>query len=485
MAVHHSLRLEIFLSLCVCLVLYTSRSSFVKALGVRKSPSIGFAPSYGFISQTCHSRSRSVLSAIVDDENYCESVTINGDAEDDHRSHPESHRSFRKRVKRLTRRMIPWNTSDSTEITGNQQLEESIDEQSTEQIKSLVDEAFAPAEKSILELEEALMVARTALADAKVESYNAIADILSSKASMLEPSAPSVLPLKESDNEFQNESDADRLFPDLETMAFEDVDYESSEMAPPFLDEESCLMPDAEPLVRVEKAPDNSRRIFAGIDILASTDDVWNVLTNYHNLQNVIPNLVVNDVLDIYDGETTAKDDASDEELPEEIRCAILSKTMKGSLLRQVGGAKVAGINFSAKTTLEVREWPNGMPDFAHFMDDVWDGKSREERAKEYPRIKLKRYRFPRPFAVSNLPTRDISMQSIANDDGEFRLYQGVWRMQPLVGCSPPGKNAMRLTYAVEISPRLYLPVKLVEGRIVRDLCANLEAIREAVSGVE
>ena len=209
------------------------------------------------------------------------------------------------------------------------------------------------------------------------------------------------------------------------------------------------------------------------------------VLTNYHDLQNVIPNLVVNDVLDIYDGETTPKEDASDEELPEEIRCANLSKTMKGSLLRQVGGAKVAGINFSAKTTLEVREWPNGMPDFAHFMDDVWDGKSREERAKEYPRIKLKRYRFPRPFAVSNLPTRDISMQSIADDDGEFRLYQGVWRMQPLVGCSPPGKNAMRLTYAVEISPRLYLPVKLVEGRIVRDLCANLEAIREAVSGVE
>ncbi len=151
----------------------------------------------------------------------------------------------------------------------------------------------------------------------------------------------------------------------------------------------------------------------------------------------------------------------------------------------QVGGAKVVGINFTAKTTVEVREWPNGMPDYAHFLDDMWEGKSREERAKEYPRIKLKRYRFPRPFAISNLPTRDISMQSIANDNGDFRLYQGVWRMQPLVGCSPPGQDAMRLTYAVEISPRLYLPVKLVEGRIVRDLCANLEAIREIVTEIE
>ena len=167
------------------------------------------------------------------------------------------------------------------EITDNQQLQQSNEEESTEQInsytKSLVDEAFAPAEKSILELEEALIVARTALANAKIESYNAIAETMSSQTPMLKPSAPSILPLEESGIEIQNEGDAGRFFPDLDTMAFEDVDYESSEMAPPFLDEDSCLMPDAEPLVRVEKAPDNSRRIFAGIDILASTDDVWNV----------------------------------------------------------------------------------------------------------------------------------------------------------------------------------------------------------------
>jgi len=37
----------------------------------------------------------------------------------------------------------------------------------------------------------------------------------------------------------------------------------------------------------------------------------------------------------------------------------------------------------------------------------------------------------------------------------------------------------MRLTYAVEVSPRPYLPVALVEGRIARDLCANLKAIRD------
>jgi hypothetical protein len=39
----------------------------------------------------------------------------------------------------------------------------------------------------------------------------------------------------------------------------------------------------------------------------------------------------------------------------------------------------------------------------------------------------------------------------------------------------------MRLSYAVEVSPRKYLPVSLVEGRIVKDLCTNLAAIRDYV----
>jgi hypothetical protein len=73
-------------------------------------------------------------------------------------------------------------------------------------------------------------------------------------------------------------------------------------------------------------------------------------------------------------------------------------------------------------------------------------------------------------------------MQSIPDDDGEFRIYQGVWRMQPLPGCAPAGRQAMRLTYAVEVSPRAYLPVSLIERRIVQDLCTNLAAIRDYVA---
>eukprot|EP00529_Nitzschia_sp_RCC80_P014302 CAMPEP_0113516820 /NCGR_PEP_ID=MMETSP0014_2-20120614/41832_1 /TAXON_ID=2857 /ORGANISM="Nitzschia sp." /LENGTH=740 /DNA_ID=CAMNT_0000413781 /DNA_START=130 /DNA_END=2352 /DNA_ORIENTATION=- /assembly_acc=CAM_ASM_000159 len=377
----------------------------------------------------------------------------------------------------------------------------------TEMIESIIDDAFAPMEVSLHEMETSLVKARAALDTAKQQSYEAMEALQVAAEAQAQGAAEAVVQVEKaaqrqvmvdiyessgaastiaassSSSLSSSPAGTTDVIDDISKLTFDDVDYDSSEMAPPFLDPDSCLVP-GEPVIRVEKAPENSRRIFAGIDIMASVDDVWNVLTKYNELQNVIPNLVVNDVLELYDGVAAAVDvnDLDDENIPEEVKCKDLAEQMKGSLLKQIGGAKVAGINFSARTTLEVREWPNGMPDFAHFRDDMYEGKSRETRAREYPKVKLKRYRFPRPFALSRLPTRDISMQSIVEDDGEFRLYQGVWRMQPLPGCAPPGKEAMRLTYAVEISPRAYLPVKLVEGRIVKDLATNLLAIRNAVT---
>lgn len=265
-------------------------------------------------------------------------------------------------------------------------------------------------------------------------------------------------------------------FDTITGLSYEDVDYTLTDMAPPFINEDECLVP-GEPVVRVEKAPQNSRRIFAGIDIPVSVDDVWELLTDYINLQKVVPNLVVNEVLELYDGGTTGKI-TIDDTMSDAEQCRTIADKMKGAVLKQVGGAKVVGINFSARTTLEVREWPGGMPDFAHFEDEIFEGKSRSTRVRESKGRELTRYVFPRPFALSTLPHKDISMQSIANDDGEFRMYQGVWRMQPLPGCSPADGSAMRLTYAVEVSPRPYLPVALVERRIAQDLCANLKAIR-------
>ena len=87
---------------------------------------------------------------------------------------------------------------------------------------------------------------------------------------------------------------------------------------------------------------------------------------------------------------------------------------------------------------------------------------------------------FPRPYAITKLPHRDITMQNVLGK-GDFDHYQGIWRIQPLPNCAPDGGDAARLTYAVEIRPKGFLPVKLIEGRIASDLINNLQALRAYV----
>ena len=228
------------------------------------------------------------------------------------------------------------------------------------------------------------------------------------------------------------------------------------------------------PTIRVEKAPNNARRIFAAVDIPTNVDNVWNVLTDYENLHKFVPSLVANEVLARYSGSRCDVDwqgrirggggsnvlSSSDEKKINKHakQCQMRTKQMKGAVLKQTGGTRVMGI----RTTLEVREWPNGMPKLAHC------NKEKKGRRSE-------RYVFPRPpHTVSSIPHKDISMQNIDDEDGDFNIFQGVWRMQSI-----PGRKITRLTYAVEVSPRAYLPVALIEDRLSHDLIANLESIRD------
>jgi len=347
-----------------------------------------------------------------------------------------------------------------------------------EDIDEILEKYFAPVEEYLKEAEDSLANARRSLQVAKEQTARAF------ETAQAEPIRVQSENPNNTYEEVAVQKDLQALFDDekvkVASIAYDDVGYHLCEMSPPFIDVDQCLIP-GEAVVRVEKAPDNSRRIFAGIDIPVGVEDVWNLLTDYANLQRVIPNLAVNEVLSEFEGNPLDQI-VVDTSLSSVEQCQNMSKQLKGAMLKQVGGAKVAGINFSARTTLEVREWPQGLPDFGHFKDDVYNGKDRNLRAIDNVKLELKRDRFPRPFALSALPSKDISMQSILNDDGEFRLYQGVWQMQPLPGCAPDGEQAMRLTYAVEISPRRYLPVSLIEGRIVKDMCTNMLAIRDYVT---
>jgi len=221
-----------------------------------------------------------------------------------------------------------------------------------------------------------------------------------------------------------------------------------------------CLIPGDEPVVRVEDAPGNARRIFTGVDIRATVDEVWRVMTDYELLQQRVPNLVQNQVLERYrDG---------------------------GARLRQVGRAswRVLGRDFffQAMTVLDVHLHPEGLPQDKLAGADMDASTSAEVR--EYDRnLPLVRGVFPRPFSISvkDIPMRDISMENVEGMRGDFVHYRGVWRFQPLDSCGAPGEDMMRLTFSVECEPNWWLPVAPVESRIAVAMVENMSAIRTYV----
>merc|ERR1712232_443173 len=92
--------------------------------------------------------------------------------------------------------------------------------------------------------------------------------------------------------------------------------------SPPLLPEDVCLKL-GEPIVRIENALGDAVRIFTGLDVAASLESVWDVLTNYEQLQVVVPSLVQNDVLERYAG--------------------------GGARIAQIGSATVYGVRATAK----------------------------------------------------------------------------------------------------------------------------------------
>merc|ERR1719235_1534485 len=217
-----------------------------------------------------------------------------------------------------------------------------------------------------------------------------------------------------------------------------------------FEDKDICLMP-GDVIMHMESVPGNARRIFAGIDIQAPVEDVWKILTDYERLENVVPNLVENTVLD---------------------------RWSSGCRLRQVGSAELLpGLRFSATMTVDVETHPNGIPSDCIRPPSDYDAAASKQIQRGPP---LNRGVFPSPYAIEELPIRDISMQSVQGAAGDFSHYQGVWRLRPLPGCETvDGGAAMRLTYAVELRPRICVPVKLLERRIAVDLGKNLKAIQD------
>lgn len=65
---------------------------------------------------------------------------------------------------------------------------------------------------------------------------------------------------------------------------------------------------------------------------------------------------------------------------------------------------------------------------------------------------------------------RDIEFKMI---EGDFKIFEGRWSIEQ--------RNELHstLTYTVDVEPKLWLPVRLVEGRLCKEFVMNLSSIRE------
>lgn len=160
----------------------------------------------------------------------------------------------------------------------------------------------------------------------------------------------------------------------------------------------------------------NSRRIESRISIDASLDSIWNILTDYERLADFIPGLALS---------------------------KLIQKGPNFARLLQIGEQNLAfGLKFDAKGVIdcfekELETLPSGMK-------------------------------------------RDIDFKMI---EGDFQLFEGKWSILQTFSdgsCedSPVREINTTLSYIVDVKPKMWLPVRLIEGRLCNEIKKNLKSVR-------
>ncbi|XP_028770958.1 uncharacterized protein LOC114728249 [Neltuma alba] len=182
--------------------------------------------------------------------------------------------------------------------------------------------------------------------------------------------------------------------------------------------EESEIQDEVDVYIEVKNLEKNSRRIESRILIDAPLTTVWNILTDYERLADFIPGLAVNELLE--KGENYAR-------------------------LFQVGEQNLAfGLKFNAKGVVDCYEkeleiLPSGMK-------------------------------------------RDIEFKMA---EGDFQLFEGKWSiLQSNSNGETCGELEVRegnttLSYIVDVKPKMWLPVRLIEGRLCNEIRKNLVSVRD------
>ena len=61
--------------------------------------------------------------------------------------------------------------------------------------------------------------------------------------------------------------------------------------------------------------------------------------------------------------------------------------------------------------------------------------------------------------------------------NSSLQAFKGIWRMHE-VATGNGDSSSMRLSYALYVMPRPWLPVALIQGRIEGEVASNLQAVQ-------
>ncbi|TXG63174.1 hypothetical protein EZV62_010168 [Acer yangbiense] len=195
--------------------------------------------------------------------------------------------------------------------------------------------------------------------------------------------------------------------------------------------------------IEIEKFGRNSRRIQSKIEIEANLDTVWNILTDYERLVDFIPGLAVSELVE---------------------------KKDNFARLYQIGLQNLPfGLKFNAKGVLDCYE--KDLEIFPHS----------KKRDIEFKMIEGDFQLFEGKWSLEQvryIAYSSIRILVIANG---FKLYPVVQfgKFQDTDSTLAQGSQTT-LSYVVNVQPKMWLPVRLVEGRLSKEIKTNLSCIREA-----
>ncbi|KAF0933631.1 hypothetical protein E2562_018866 [Oryza meyeriana var. granulata] len=174
--------------------------------------------------------------------------------------------------------------------------------------------------------------------------------------------------------------------------------------------------------IQVRKLPKPNRRlVHARVRVDAPLEAVWATLTDYEGLADFIPGLS---------------------------ECRLLDQGASFARLYQVGEQDLAlGFKFNAKGTI-----------------DCYEGEMQ--------------------LLPAGARRREIAFKMI---DGDFKVFEGKWSVEEVDGgeISADQEFQTTLSYVVELEPKLWVPVRLLEGRICNEIKTNLVSIREEAQRIQ